>query len=245
MRDIMVREMDWNQITIAILAIGILVLSGYYVYSSKAQAESTLDVTGTAKLMVDPDKVEVYVTAETQNESANVSQTQNADIMQAVRSALADIGIRANDTETTSFYLYPVKEYDRDGNVIFSGYKTVHTLKVTSSDLSKAGGIVDAAVGAGANQIDNIVFSLTDSKRDGIKAKVVNSSIDDAKQKADSMASRMGVKIVKVKHFSESSVYISPYPMYDEKTFSASVPTEITPGQIEVSASVTVTYQIE
>ena len=242
----MFKGMDWNQIIIAILAIGILVLSGYFVYSSRAQVDSTMDISGTASMMVGPDKIEVYMTVETQNESANVSQQKNAELVQAVKSALADLGFRANDTETVSYYLTPVYEYDRDGTATFVGYKTEHSIKVTSLDINKVGAIVDAAVGAGINRVDNIVFGLTDSRRDQLKAQVVNSSIDDAKQKAEVQAARMGIKVVKVKHFSESSVYYAPLMYESMKAIPSAGPsTDISPGQIEVSASVSVTYQIE
>ncbi|MEM2974154.1 MAG: SIMPL domain-containing protein, partial [Candidatus Micrarchaeia archaeon] len=184
-------------------------------------------------------------TTETVNESANFSQHSNAIIMQEIKSALADVGVNANEIETVAYYLYPVKEYDKDGNVILSGYKTVHSVKITSYDLNKAGAIIDTVVAAGANRIDSVVFGLTDEERDKYKAIVVNSSIDNAKQKAESMAMRMGVRVTKVKHFSESSVYISPYPRFEKDFFTAAPSTEITPGQIEVSASIEVVYKIE
>jgi len=242
----MIKGMDPNQILIAVLAIGILILSGYVVYSTRAPTtESTMDVSGTAQMNVDPDKVEVYMTVETLDESANIAQKKNADIMQEVRSVLSDLGFRASDIETTAYYLYEDKEYDKDGDVIFRGYKTIHSIKITSMDLNKAGAIVDASVSAGVNRIDSIVFGLTDAKRDQIKAQVVNSSIDNAKQKAEVQAARIGVKVIKVKYFSESSS-ISPYLRYEGiAAMPSQASTEITPGQIEISASVSVTYLIE
>jgi hypothetical protein len=243
----MFKGVDWNQVLVAILAIGILCLSGYFVYSIKTPAtESTMDVSGTAQLSVDPDKAEVYFSVETLAMSAEVSQQDNAKVMQDVRSALADLGIKATDMETTSYSLYPDYEYDRNGSMIFKGYKTVQSTKITLSDLSKAGPVADTVVVAGANRVDNIVFGLTDAKRDQIKAQVVNMSIDNAKQKADSQSARMGVKITKVRHFSESSVYVSPYITYEKAAIPSAAPsTEVTPGQIDVTAAVSVTYQIE
>jgi len=242
----MFKGSDWNQIVIAILAIGILILSGYVVYSSKAQAaDATVDVSGSANLMADPDKVEIYFTVETNDNSANVSQTMNSEIMQEVRSALADLGLKAGDMETTSYYLYPVREYDKNGTLVLMGYRTTHSIKVTLNDLEKTGAVADAAVGAGANRVDNIVFGLSDSKLEIMKQQAVNNSIDNAKQKAESMAAKMNVKLVKVKHFSESYYYTPVYKGYDSISEMASSSTDITPGQVEISASVSVTYQIE
>jgi len=242
----MFKGTEWNQIIIAVLALGILVLSGYMVYTNNTPySESTLTVTGDAKISVEPNKVEVYLSAETRDISANVSQQENARIMEAVRSALADLGIGTKDIETTSYNLYPIYEYDKNGSLEFQGYRTTQSIKIISFDLSKTGSIADAAVSAGANRVDNIIFGITDDRLIQLKAQVVNMSIDDAKTKALAQSSRIGARIVKVKQLSESSYY---YPVYKSSDYISAAPTpstEISPGQVDVSATVNVIYQIE
>lgn len=244
----MAKELTWPFIAIIMLAfvIGVLVLCSIIVFKQAPETNiPTIDVTGTAKLTAAPDKVDISLTVETENESADVSQKDNAVIMNRVRSALQSLGIAVNDTKTIAYYLYPYSEYDRNGTIILKGYRTTHALNIEVTDLNKSGAVIDAVVSAGANRIDSISFGLTDEKSNALKDQARLNALDNAKKEAVSIAERAGVVIRKMMHFTESSGYTPPYSLYEKAAGSVpSVPTEITPGEVEITSTVSITYEI-
>lgn len=248
----MPREMSLTLPFLAIIVlafvIGALFLSGMIVFKLQGAAEiPTLDVTGTAKAYVQPDKVDVYLSVETEDESALISQQRNAEIIAEVRKAVIGQGLSADQIETSSYSLYPVRTWDDEGNVHLIGYRTLHSLRLKITDLSSTGRLIDAAVSAGVNDVDSIVFGLSDQRYEELRSQVLLNATANAKAKADALAAQMDVKITGIQHASEG--YVSVIPLYRTmEEYAAAgagaVPTEISPGQIEVSASMSISYRI-
>lgn len=209
-----------------------------------------LNVNGDAKLNADPDKVEVYLGAETDALTAKESQQDNANIMQAVRDSLKSIGIASKDIETTQYTLSINQHWDEKTNkYVIDGYKTTQIIKIQSTDINKAGDIIDKSVQSGANRVTDVAFSLTDAKIKQMKLDALKDAGTNAKEKADVIANSLGVTIKRVYSANEGYVYYQPY--YAQKGYyenavagAAAAPTEISPGQIEVSASLSVSYEL-
>jgi uncharacterized protein YggE len=209
------------------------------------QPKYLLNVNGEAKLSADPEKVEVYLGAETDASTAKQSQQNNAEIMQAIRDALKSIGINSKDIETTQYSLTVVQHWDEDTDkYIITGYRTTHIIKIKSSDINKAGDIIDKSVQSGANKVNNVVFSLTDEKIKQMKLEALKKAGLNAKEKADAIANSLGVTIKRVYQASEGYVYYQPYYAQKGVGMVAEAPTEISPGQIEISASLSVSYEL-
>ena len=210
------------------------------------EVTKTIDVTGTYTSYADPDKVEIYLGAQTDSTDASDSQQQNAVILQKIRSGLSSKGITSSSIQTTQYSLEQIREWDDVRRVyVNKGYRTTHILKIKLTDISKAGEIVDVAVENGANRVDSIVFGLSDSKAKTMRTQALTEAAKNAREKADAIASGLEVSITKVNHASEGYVGVTPY--YATKNLgvaeAAAVPTEISAGQIEISASVSVSYE--
>ena len=206
-----------------------------------------IDVNGEAKISADPEKVEVYLGAETTASTAKKSQQDNANIMQEIRNSLKLIGISSDDIETTQYTLTVVQHWDKDTEkYVITGYKTTHVIKIESTDINRAGDIIDKSVQAGANIVNSVVFSLTDEKINEMRLEALRKAGLNAKEKAEAIADSLGVNIKGLYHTSESYVYYTPYVQrgYEMAVAgAAAAPTEISPGQIEVSASLSVSYE--
>lgn len=238
-------------IIVLAFVIGALFLSAMIVFKQPVPATQeipTLDVTGTAKISVQADKVDIYLSVETEQVSALDSQQENADTMAGVKRAILSQGLTAEDIETTNYVVYPVREYLENGTVQLVGYRTTHQLKVKITDLSKTGKVIDAAVSAGVNNVNDISFGLTDAKYDELRSQILLNATANAKTKAEALAAQMGVKLVSVQRASEG--YVSAAPMYKtympygaEYSISAA-PTDISAGQLSVTASMSISYKI-
>jgi uncharacterized protein YggE len=214
---------------------------------TNAEVKNTIDVTGTYTSYADPDKVEIYLGAQTDSTDASDSQQQNAVILQKIRSGLASKGISSTSIQTTQYSLEKITEWDEIRRInVDKGYRTTHILKIKLTDINKAGEIVDVAVENGANRVDSIVFGLSDSKAKTMRTQALTVAAKNSREKADAIASGLGISITKVNSASEGYVGVTPY--YATKNLggtmeSAAVPTEISAGQIEISASVSVSYE--
>jgi len=234
--------------TVALLVVGLIALSAIVAWRSLSTVTvSTIDVSGDAQTELQPDKVDVLVTVETESSSALDSQQQNAELTNRVKGGLVTMGINQSQIETSSYYLQLVRHYDKEGNEMNVTYRTTHVLDVKLTDLSKTGGVIDIAVSMGANRIDGVNFGLSDEKQKEVKSQLLLDAAAAARQKAESIASKSGVKITGVVRINEGSVYVNVPRTYatagGAEMFKSD--TSITPGQITVTASISASYRIE
>ena len=217
--------------------------------SQPGMLRNTISVSGSGEVTVEPDEAEVYINIITEATDAKSAQSENADISEAVRNALKNKGVGSDDMETSSYHLYPKTSWDREsGESEIYGYRLSHTLKVTTKDIDDTGSLVDAAVGAGANGLDRVSFQLSDDLRDEAYKDALEEASANAGEKANSIAKSLTVDLGEIISVSESGASYIPYPVarasFDEVA-EAGAPTVISPQDIEVSASVSIVYEIE
>ncbi|MFA6530422.1 MAG: SIMPL domain-containing protein [Candidatus Micrarchaeia archaeon] len=233
------------------------------VISSGVYEKSTLSINGNAKTSVEPDTAEMSVSVTTQETTAVDAQSKNANKTAAVRAALKTAGLADDEVTTSYFYTEPVYEgsyvcpadapkcasSDKVWKSELVGYKTVHSLSVKTQKLDSVGKIVDAAVNAGSDTIGSISFTLSDAKTKTINSQLLVEAILDAKSQADKMATAAEVKLLKPLTISQG-YYSTPYSYssYEKSVGAAmdsSIPTTITSGKIDLSASVSMLYEVE
>ena len=212
------------------------------------KSENSIQTTGQSILSVDPDKAEIILGVETQEVNALDSQQGNAEIMEKVMLALKNNGIKTKDIKTYQYSVQPIRNYNsRSGDYQeIIGYKTTNMIRIKTTDLDNVGKVIDAAASVGANKFQGVSFGLTDEKQTEYKNEALKEASKNAKTKAESIADGLGVKIQGVLRASESSYYQPVYRDYDMIASAGSemeATTEISPGMIQVSATVSVSYE--
>ena len=86
----------------------------------------------------------------TQAKSAAAALNGNNSEMRKVIDAIKRAGVAARDVQTSSVSLSP--RYSQNGEDIV-GYTASNTVNATIRSISRSGAVIDAAVGAGANQV--------------------------------------------------------------------------------------------
>jgi len=216
-----------------------------YHYIGKA-GRDTVTIGGEGKVTAKPDVAKVQLGIVTEGATVKDIQKKNTEKMNAIISALKGMGIKSEDLQTENYNLNP--RYDwTDGKQNLIGYVVSQNLSVKIRDLDKAGDVIAKGGELGSNQIGGIQFVIDDPK--ALEAQARDKAIDDARQKADVLAKKLGLQVAKVISFNESSGNVippQPYLMMDKAMASgeAAPAPQIEPGSQEVISNVSVTFEV-
>jgi uncharacterized protein len=196
----------------------------------------SISATGNGTVTAVPDRAQfsfgVQAQARTASAALEAADAQLARVVAALRQA----GIAQADIQTDQLSLSP-RTNDEGAEIL--GYTAVTSVSVRVRNLDRAGAVVDAAVGAGANQVYGP--SLVRSNQDALYHNALRAAYADARAKAQALAEAAGVTLGAMTSTVEGGGAI-PFAggMEDAKTASAT----IEPGTQEIVASVTVTFAV-
>lgn len=205
-------------------------------------------VTGDATIQAEPDTAILNIAVVTQNKVAAQAQSENArrsdGVIRAVRAA-AGAGA---EIKTGGYSLQPQRVYKENQPPTIVGYEARNSVTVTLADLNKVGAVIDAASGAGANNVDNIAFTL---RRDrDAKAQALREATAEAMAKATSIAQALGGRMTRIVEVREEGMQ-RPIPIYktDEsfiqaRRAAADVATPIEVGTLDIVSRVQVVVEI-
>jgi uncharacterized protein YggE len=198
--------------------------------------DNNVTVNGHGTVTVVPDEATVSAGVRTDAATAAAALAQNAQIANAVVGALKNAG--GKDLQTQQVSLYP--QTDEQGKV--TGYVAQNTISAKAKILD-AGGLVDAAVGAGANTVDGPTLSISD--QDALYRQALKKAVEDARTRAQAIADAGSFALGQVTSVSEQSTATPPI-MYDRAAAlsAKAAPTPIEPGKQDVTADVTVSFAI-
>jgi len=210
---------------------------------------STLVVQGEGKVNVVPDTAVIVLGVETRNAKAEVAAVQNAEMMNKTIQALLAAGIKEENIQTSHYSLTTQTE-DQDEPLSSNTIRTrnvtpqfIATNQVTArmNATEDVGKVLDAAITAGSNSIQSISFELNHTQPSMDAA--LRMAVSDAQRKAEVLSSAAEVELGKIMDISGAYSYTSRSggAMY---SLAAEAPTPVQAGQLEVTASVSITYQI-
>lgn len=211
------------------------------------QNTSSLTVRGHAVLSLPADQLNISLGVVSQGNSAKDALRANNMQMNQLIQNLESSGLSESDYQTGSFSISPLyNEHPRNASSDWSpeiiGFEVRNSLDVTTEQIDKAGVFIDAAANAGVNSIDNIQFRISDplEHRDALIQAAAKNAIEDAK----SLSQAAGVKLLKITALSINDPKIAAPRQFMMKS-AALENTPIVAGDVEMSASVTISYQID
>ena len=207
---------------------------------------ATVSVTGSATILVPADTatVRLGVTESAQN-VLEAQSAMNAKI-EAIRQALLESGIEEKSINTDRLNIYTNYSYADDGTERVSGYTASSTLSIVTHDMESTGAIIDTAFTAGANTLNGIEFSGENTET--MVAVGYGQAMLDAHDKAELLAQTEGASVRGVVSIEQGGSY-----SYDSLSNATRMETSADMGSstfvqaalIEVSASVSVTYELQ
>lgn len=181
---------------LAILALG----------TGAALADGTkLSVSGSGTVLVESDLAIVTVgVQETSKDVLEAQSTVNEKIA-AIKQALLDAGVEESEINTDSINIYANYDYS-DNTEVIVGYTARNSLSVRTTDMDNVGSLIDVAFAAGANTLDNVQFTVQDDTQ--AREQALTMAVEDARRKADVLASAAGLQVASIERISEGGVSV-------------------------------------
>jgi len=205
-------------------------------------------VNGTGKVYAVPDIAQLTLGVEAQAATVAQAQAQANQAMADVVAALKAAGIADEDIQTQYYNIYEVTrwDYDKEESII-TAYRVTNTVTATIRDIETVGAVIDGVVVAGGDyiRINGINFSVEDPNIYYAQAR--EQAVNYAKAKAEQMASLTGVTLGKMFYITESSYSYSPNYVDIRAEYAAAdgASTSISAGQLEITTTVTIAYNID
>jgi uncharacterized protein YggE len=245
---------------LAVLMIGLASAGFWGSDTSEMQQKKVITVSGYGTVDTYPDEAVLRLAVVTQAGDAKDASEENVKTMDAVLAALYEIGISEDDAITSGYRVWPQYSW-RDEEQQLTGFQVRNSLTVTVRDIEKIGDVIDAALFTGANEINDVTFTVSDSRQAELKSEAIADAVAKARADASSVADAMDVTIVGPVEISTTGSQFSPYRMYmdydtgygEMMAIPEAVPTptpmkmgagpQIQPGDVTVSAQVIVVYE--
>jgi len=237
-----------NFFVIAFMLVTMAVIGCAAAQTTDTENLNVIQVSGSGSVTGTPDRVQLTFAVQTENANVKTAQSDNAVRMNAVIDALVAAGIPKDQMKTTGYSIYPVYE-DSTGLLTpkIKTYQVTNTLQVTLKDVNQTGTIIDTAVAAGVNSVSSIQFMLSDEQAQVLRSEALKEAVTHARADADVVAAALGVTITGTQSADIPQGYVPVvYDTYRAEMASAKspVPTPIQPGDVTVTAQVSVTYTI-
>lgn len=219
---------------------------------SNKNPKNTISVSAEGKATAAPDLATINLGVLTSGATANDVQNESSKKINSIIDFVKGQGVAKEDISTSQFSIYPQQNYN-DGKSTITGYQAQQniTIKVRGVDKStdKLTAILGGVTNSGANQVNGVSLGFDDP--DNLRQIARKQAIDKAKQKAQDLANSAGLKLGKVVNVSEAGGATPPIPMSyaagmgGAPDIAKSVAPNIEPGNQDVTAEMTVTFEVK
>ena len=221
-----------------------------------AETARTVTVVGNGSVFDTPDRADITFSIRTEDTTAKAAQEKNTETVDAVYEKLEELGVEEKNIKTRGYDLYPVYDYSSNVEKI-TGYMVTTRIAVTDRTIEETGALLSEIVAAGANGIDSVSYSCSKYEEDYGEA--LAKAVAGARVKAAALAAAAGKELGDVVTIAEgyqdmtyrSAASTASYnkAMFDSVTEEAAdagygmVP--VMPGEAEITAQVTITYELK
>ncbi|MGO9452668.1 MAG: SIMPL domain-containing protein [Candidatus Binataceae bacterium] len=212
-----------------------------------ADQTRTIVVSGSGEISAKSDIANLSFAIETHAKTAADASARNAALAQKVTDALkAKLGDKGK-VWTGGYSLTPDYQQHQgiQNSATIVGYNAQNSISVETPAMNLLGDLIDLAIAAGANRVNDLGFSLKDDTR--ARAEALAAASRDAQAQAQALAASLNVKLKGI--ITASTVQESqPEPVARAFALSAMAQGTLTPieaAQVTVSATVYLTYEIE
>ncbi|WP_199763369.1 SIMPL domain-containing protein [Bradyrhizobium guangdongense] len=203
---------------------------------------SAVTVSGEATISAAPDLAHIDAGVANDAKTAKEASDANNAAMGKVLLALKGAGIAEKDYQTSRLSLQPQYGQNKSsGASPVVGFRASNRVTVKIRDVTKVAGVIDALVNAGANDIGNISFEVTQASK--LLDDAREQAVADARRKAEVYAKATGVTLGAPLSISEGG---APVPLFKARMAAPmAAPAAVAPGEETLSVTVNVSWAIK
>ena len=217
--------------------------------SSAALAEPKITVNGTGEVRVSADTAVISLGVNARDQDVLKAQQKVNEAIAAIRQALIGAGVKEESINTDFINIYAMYDYRGDQEEL-TAYNANSTLAIRVTDMESVGKIIDVCFAAGANTLNGITFSASDTA--DAQNEALQLAVADAKARAQVLAEAAGLKITGIREINENGVYsydngignVYAKSFMAEET-AAGGETVVQSAKLIVSANVSITFEAE
>lgn len=214
-----------------------------------AAPQQGITVVGEGSAPVEPDIAVANIGVQVANSDVQVASSETQEIMNAVLAAIQEQGVAEEDIQTSGFSIFadfgPAGPTGEQAQTPL--YRVSNNVNATIRDLDQVAAVLDAAIGAGANNIFGVNFSIDDPSAAASAARA--QAIENAQAKAQDLAQLTGLQLGNV--VSVSEIIGSRGGFYGSSGLAAMSQAglgggggPIAPGQLNINVQLEVIYSV-
>lgn len=201
-------------------------------------------VQGSGSVTAIPDQAHIDTGVTSRADTARQALDANNAAMSRLMAALKGADVDADDIRTSNFSVSSWYEpYVRNRPRVIAGYQASNQVRVRIRDIAKLGSILDAVVTAGSNRVNGVQFSIEKPQEKLDQAR--RSAIADARRRAGLYAEAAGAEIGKVLSIDEQGSNLPRPRLMAADALMKSEAVPVSPGTQEITASVSVRFELK
>lgn len=225
------------------------ILAAVLMAGSSALAETQITVSGTGETRISADTAVISLGVSARSKDVLKAQQTVNETIAAIRKDLIGQGIPEENINTEFINIYALYDYSSDQEQL-AAYNANSTLAIKVTDMQSVGALIDLAFAAGANTLNGITFSASDTEN--AKSTAMKKAVENAEKKAEILAEAAGLKITGIESISENgvhsyennigNVYAKGVDMAEAEEDAGTV---VQSARLIVSADVSITFSAE
>jgi uncharacterized protein YggE len=206
----------------------------------------TVNVSGAGEVAAQPDLAHVTLGVEARKPALADARSEVSATVERVLALCKSLGIDPKRVNATRVQIQPEYSWnEKDRKRVLLGYLVSRQVQVELRDLELLGTLLERAVDAGVNQVNDPV--LDSSRRKDLERDALSKAVEDARLNADTLARAAGATLGPVRTLN-GATSAPPVPMFRRQVAMADA--AMTPeasyqaGEMKFSASVNAEYDL-
>jgi len=242
-----------NRVFVLVLTAGLLSIASSTFAEAPPPSDRNLILTdGLAELMGQNDSAKLSIAVVTEGRNLEEVSSENAGKTKGVLTAMKALNVKNLNLKTSSYRVTPQRDYKARPPKI-KGYEVYNAVEARLEGFEPdrlsghVSGIIEKALGSGANRIDHVQFYIENKLP--LEKKALTEATQEAMERARTLAEAAGVKLKRIASLSTQPVHMpSEAHMFraaEMKDDAGGVAPPIEVGESKIRVQVSIAYEIE
>lgn len=208
-------------------------------------SKRTVTASGSGKVMASPDVATMRFGVTRRDADGGKALSKASAAATKIINALKTQGVAKEDIQTSGVTVYPRYQY-KGGEAVLDGFQASINVTAKVKNLKKLGAIITALANAGAQNVRGPSYEIAEDAP--YRAEALKAAVHDARAQAQAMASAEGKNVGEVVKITTSEVKMPAWGYVgatDGSRFMAQAAVPMEAGQLDVTANVTVIFELK